>query len=234
MDTLLSNKQSPFTLDPRTKLLLLILVNVLMYSYGENLYLNLSVVFATLLLLLAKAFRLVVSLLIFYGVLYAIDFLVGLGPQSIQPIWGALSLPFFIFLPFFMFGILFFGTTTIGDAAAAFQKWRMPSFILIPLLVLFRFIPTIRQEFRAITNAMRLRGAVGNGNLLKTIEYIYVPLLFSLVKTGEELTLASITRGLGLHRDRTYVNDQKFRWFDFVAIAIMLLLIVGRRGAVFG
>ncbi|MEM8858685.1 MAG: energy-coupling factor transporter transmembrane component T, partial [Chloroflexota bacterium] len=202
--------------------------------YGSNLYLNLSILLAAVLLLLARAFRLVIGMLVFYAVLYGIDFALSFAPQAVQPVWGALSLPFFIFLPFFMFGILFFGTTKIGDAAAAFQKWRMPNFLLIPMLVLFRFIPTIRQEFRAITNAMRLRGAVGNGNPFKTIEYIYVPLLFSLVKTGEELTLASITRGLGLHRDRTYVDDPQLGWLDYVALGVMILFIIGRRWVVLG
>ncbi|MEM7118308.1 MAG: energy-coupling factor transporter transmembrane component T [Chloroflexota bacterium] len=234
MATLDSDKPTRLILDPRTKLLLLLLVNVLMYSYGSNLYLWAAVAFAALLLLLAGAFRPLVALIIFYTILYAIDFVMGFAPPNVRSMWAGLSLSFFIFLPFFMYSILLFATTSIGDAAAAFSKWRTPNFILIPLLVLFRFIPTIRQEFRAITNAMRLRGAVGNGNPLKTIEYIYVPLLLSLVKTGEELTLASLTRGLGLHPDRTYINNPTLKWYDFAALLIMLLLILGRRGVLGG
>ncbi|MEM7331383.1 MAG: energy-coupling factor transporter transmembrane component T [Chloroflexota bacterium] len=233
MTNLVNKNESPFELDPRTKLLLLLLVNLLLYSYGSQWPIYGAVVFAAVLVFIAGAIRPLFAMAIMYAILFLLDYLVGFTSGAIVQVWNGLSLQFFIFLPFFMYSLLFFATTSIGDAAAAFQKMRMPHFLLIPLLVMFRFFPTIRQEFRAITNAMRLRGAVGQGNPFRTIEYIYVPLLFSLVKTGEELTLASLTRGLGLHKDRTYVNDPKMGWFDFVALGVMVALIVMRRLGVF-
>ncbi|MEM7802392.1 MAG: energy-coupling factor transporter transmembrane component T [Chloroflexota bacterium] len=216
-------------LDPRTKLLLLILANFLLFSFGNSLYLYAAAALGALLLLLARAYTALNVMVGTYAVLYGLDYLIRIGAPSAIPAWSALALPFFIFLPVFMFAALFFATTSISDAAAAFQKMKVPKVVLIPLLVMFRFIPTLSQEFRAITNAMRLRGAVGRGNPLKTIEYVYVPLLFNLVKTGEELTLASLTRGLGLHNDRTLINDPVLKWFDYLSIVFMILLIVGRR-----
>ncbi|MEO1645597.1 MAG: energy-coupling factor transporter transmembrane component T, partial [Chloroflexota bacterium] len=175
-------------LDPRTKLLLLILVNVLMYSFGPSVYLYAATGLAVLLIVLAGVYKPLLYIAGMYAVLFLVNALMGFAPESILQLWSALSLPLFLFLPFFMYSLLFFTTTTIGDAAAAFHKMRMPNFMLIPLLVLFRFLPTIREEFRAITNAMKLRGAMSRSNPLRTVEYVYVPLLFSLVKTGEELT----------------------------------------------
>ncbi|MEL6133155.1 MAG: energy-coupling factor transporter transmembrane component T [Bacteroidota bacterium] len=216
-------------LDPRTKLLLLILVNVLLYSFGPSVYLYAATGFAALLIVLAGVYRPLLYMIGMYAVLFFVNRLMGFAPEGILQTWSALSLPLFLFLPLFMYAILFFTTTTIGDAAAAFHKMRLPNVLLIPLLVMFRFFPTIGQEFRAITNAMKLRSAIGRGNPLRTVEYVYVPLLFSLVKTGEELTLASLTRGLGLHKDRTYIQDPKLRWFDYGALVVMIFLIVARR-----
>ncbi|MEL7436775.1 MAG: energy-coupling factor transporter transmembrane component T, partial [Chloroflexota bacterium] len=216
-------------LDPRTKLLLLLMVNILMYSFGASLYIYLSVALAAVLMLLAGNYRYLLYIGGFYAILFTIDYAMGFAPENLLLLWNTLSIPFFIFLPFIMYAMLFFTTTTINDAAAAFQKMRMPSFVLIPLLVMFRFIPTIYQEFRAITNAMKLRGVAGGGNPVRAVEYVYVPLLFSLVKIGEELTLASLTRGLGLHKDRTYVNEPVMRWYDYAALVVMLLLVLGSR-----
>lgn len=229
MEKRVNKKAAGLVLDPRTKLLLLIMVNFLLYSYGSSWYIYASIVLAALLILLAGAYKPLLYMLVMYAFLFLGNYLMGFAAENAIQIWNAISLPFFIFLPFFMYSILFFTTTSVGDAAAAFQKIRLPHFILIPLLVMFRFLPTIHQEFRAITNAMKLRGAVGRGNPFRTMEYIYVPLLFSLVKSSEELTLASLTRGLGLYKDRTYVNDPQMKWFDFAVLAVMLLLILARR-----
>ncbi len=216
-------------LDPRTKLLLLIMVNILMYGFGSGWYIYTSVLLGVLLLLLAGAYKPLLYLTIMYALLFGLDYIIGFASENVIYVWGLISLPFFIFIPFFLYAVLFFATTSIGDASAAFSKMHTPNFLLIPLLVMFRFIPTIYQEFRAITNAMKLRDAIGRGNPFRTLEYVYVPLLFSLVKTGEELTVASLTRGLGLYKDRTYVHDPQMRWFDFVVLTIMLLLILGSR-----
>jgi energy-coupling factor transporter transmembrane protein EcfT len=64
----------------------------------------------------------------------------------------------------------------------------------------------------------------------KAVEYVYVPLQFGLVGIGTELTVASLTRGLGLHKDMTYVNDIRTGALDYLVLALMLGLILISKG----
>ena len=88
---------------------------------------------------------------------------------------------------------------------------------------------------------MRLRGVSFNplGFIrypVKTIEYLYVPLVYSLIKTGDELTVAALTRGLGLYMSRTYLTEIGFTFRDlifiFVSFGLILLGILIKGGVI--
>ena len=58
------------------------------------------------------------------------------------------------------------------------------------------------EEYRSIRDAMRLAAWVGGaGGAL--VEYRLVPLVAGMVKIGDELSAASVTRGLGGEAVRT-------------------------------
>ena len=64
---------------------------------------------------------------------------------------------------------------------------------------------------------MKMRGITfGGGNALKMIEYRMIPVLFSCVNIGDELTAAAITRGLGGKTKRTSVVELKPGIADFL------------------
>lgn len=217
-------------LDPRTKLALLLLMNVVVYGYGDPLHVYLGVALGVALLLAARVVRPVAVLVAIYAALFAIDALIDDGtPGWIVEVWVAVSLPFFVFLPTLVYGLLLLITTTISEVAAAMQKMRLPAVAMVPLLVLLRFAPALVQDFRSITDAMRLRGLIGRGNPLRAVEYVYVPLLLGVVRTGDQLTTAALTSGLGLHRQRTFVIEPRFRIIDAVAVAAMAAILVSSR-----
>lgn len=92
--------------------------------------------------------------------------------------------------------------------------------IVIPMLVIFRFIPTIRDEYHAISDAMRMRGISFRGKKpLEMIEYRIVPLMISVVKIWDELSAASLTRGLGAPVKRTNICRIGFGFTDFIFIS---------------
>ncbi|MDO5718586.1 MAG: energy-coupling factor transporter transmembrane component T [Tissierellia bacterium] len=122
-------------------------------------------------------------------------------------------------------------TTTMPEFSLALEKMKVPLGIQIILLVMIRYFPTIRVEFKSILNAMKLRGVnfspVGFiKHPVKTVEYIYVPLVYSLIKTGDELTIAALTRGLGLYDSRTYLAEIGFSYRDILIVLIYLVVIL--------
>ena len=78
------------------------------------------------------------------------------------------------------------------------QRWRngvCPEAFIIPISVVFRFIPTLGEESAAITDAMRMRGIqFGTKKFWQAptaiIEYRIIPLMMSVVKIGDELSAA--------------------------------------------
>ena len=72
------------------------------------------------------------------------------------------------------------------------NKMHVTEKITIPLSVMFRFFPTVADEFASINAAMRMRDIrVGGKNAGKMLEYRMVPLMVCLAKIGEELNAAA-------------------------------------------
>ena len=62
---------------------------------------------------------------------------------------------------------------------------------------MFRFFPTIKEEYSAIRDAMRLRNVGSWRNPTEMLEYRMVPLLTGLLSIGNELSASALTRGSG-------------------------------------
>ena len=119
-------------------------------------------------------------------------------------------------------------TTRISQLIAALSALHLPLFVIIPLSVMLRFIPTVQEEWDGVRKAMAFRGiSLEPGAVIrapfKTIEYILIPLLFSCISVMDELASASLARGLDAERKRTSYETVKMRFPDY----IIILLFVG-------
>ena len=111
-------------------------------------------------------------------------------------------------------------TTKIDEFVSAMQKMHIPDGITISLAVVMRFFPTIKEEYLSIRDAMKMRGiTLGGGSIVKMIEYRMIPLLFSCVNIGDELSAAAITKGLGGKVKRTSVAVLKLKAADILLIS---------------
>lgn len=90
---------------------------------------------------------------------------------------------------------------------------------------MFRFFPTIREEYRHIKNAMTLRGIGKFYNPIQMLEYRMVPLLVEIVSIGNDLSASALTRGLDAPYARTNVCPIGFHGRDIVAF--LFCFIVG-------
>lgn len=57
-----------------------------------------------------------------------------------------------------MMGYITVKTTTVSEFVAAMKKLHLPEQIIIPMSVIFRFFPTVVEEYNAIGDAMKMRG----------------------------------------------------------------------------
>ena len=113
-----------------------------------------------------------------------------------------------------------------------YNDFHMPRQITIPMAVMFRFFPTVMEEWRAIGDAMKMRGIrLRGGKAGSILEYRLVPMLMCSVKIGEELSAASLTRGLGGPVKRTnvcnigiHVQDVFMLLFCFAGLVVQIIL----------
>ena len=128
------------------------------------------------------------------------------------------------FLPCLMMGSYLVSTTTVSEFTAAMLRMHLSEKITIPLSVMFRFFPTVVDEFHAINIAMKMRGIQFCGvGITKLIEYRLVPLMTCCVKIGEELSAAALTRGLGGEVKRTNICKIGFHMQDHIVTALCLI-----------
>lgn len=125
---------------------------------------------------------------------------------------------------------LVFQTTSTSQFMSAFQKIGLPVKIIIPIIIMFRFVPTVQEEWNGIRKAMAFRGiAIRPSGVLRhpvvTIERTLIPLLFSTASIIEELAAASLARGLDSDRRRTCLLRTQMRGWDYGCLLITFGMI---------
>ena len=109
-------------------------------------------------------------------------------------------------------------STSVSEFIGAMERMHLTEKIVIPLSVIFRFFPTVSEEYQAIRDAMKMRGIrFGGKNPFLMVEYRLVPLIVSVVKIGDELSAAALTRGLGAPGRRTNLCRIGFHVQDLMA-----------------
>ncbi|MBR3073070.1 energy-coupling factor transporter transmembrane component T [Fibrobacter sp.] len=218
-------------LDPRTKLFLAAVANGMIFS-APLVYSLLMVVVASILLLLEGKWKFVCA---FFFVYLSAGFFFGqvknldIGTSG-TIILASLFLMYRI-MPACVVLYYVVTTTKVNEFLACMSRMRISNKVTIPLIVMIRFFPTVFDESRAIGNAMRMRGIrLFSLRTLKSpvafLEYRLVPLLVSITKIGDELSIAAVTRGLSAETKRTCVATIGFRWADFVVCAYCIVVVV--------
>lgn len=139
-----------------------------------------------------------------------------------------LSLVFKVF-PCCMMSGMIIKTTQINDFLTAMSKSHVPRQVIIPLAVLLRYVPTLKEDWGYIKDAMVLRGV--NPSLIgllrapvTTVECLYVPLLITASKTADDLSIAAVTRGIENPGLRSSIRKLCFRGCDYAVLLIFAVL----------
>ena len=219
------------SLDPRTKLLIFFSsMELSTFCYNGQPFMMYCTVVCVLLALCGEVWFAVKCFLLIAVMEYVRYVMLssGTGAPAVAGIILGIAMLFRYGIPPFLALALLIKTTRISKLIAALSAMRLPVFVIIPIAVLLRFIPTVREEWSGIRKAMAFRGvSLEPGAILrapgKTVEYMLIPLLFSCISVMEELAAASLARGLDAERKRTSYEAVKMTLPDY----IVMLLFVG-------
>ena len=121
-------------------------------------------------------------------------------------------------------------TTKSNEFMAGMSRLHVPNKVMIPIAVMIRFFPTVFDESRSIGHAMKMRGIrLFSLRTLKNpftiLEYRLIPLLLSLTKIGDELSIAATTRGLAPDSKRTCIVPIGFHVQDVVMVIYCIAVV---------
>lgn len=121
------------------------------------------------------------------------------------------------------FGWFLVCTVRPTELVAAMTRLRVPRWLLVPLAVVLRFVPTLATEARAIADAMRMRGLVAGpvtvlAHPIRIAEYLAIPLLAAAVRSGDELTASALSRGFGAPGRRSTIVELRLGLRDAVLV----------------
>ena len=222
-----------FCLDPRTKLLLMAVVATAEFLYSHTAFMIAVAMIPFVLLLTNRQYK---TATVFFCL-----FAAGLFVQAIQ---NSVQFPMIVnmlvvllvglvlrLFPAFVMGAYIIKSTTASECITALGRMHIGRQITIPLSVLFRFIPTMQEESAAIKDAMRMRDVSPSlGGFLShpgmTVECIYVPLMMMASKAADELSIASVTRGIENPNPRTCLVQIKCGIADWMAMLIAVAFFI--------
>ena len=221
------------TLDPRAKLYLLLVANLMLFFHVGLATQIVMVVLFLLPLLAAARWRTALN----FGVTYAVLTALGmLDPDALGLPWlhvvSALAVGVTMMLPCFITGAYTFTTTSASAFICAMRRMRVPEAVVIPCVVVIRFFPTIAEDYRQIRNAMALRGIASGGwglvrHPAQSLEYILIPLLMNATNVAQDLSVAALTKGLGRegeHTSRTLIRMTVVDWLVMIVVTLPLAL----------
>jgi energy-coupling factor transport system permease protein len=226
-------------LDPRTKLAVLVLINIFVITSPGLATEAVGIGLVALTVLAMGSWKSFVKTIIIYAAMLGLLFLCGLFPNNIlSAVLSMIIICLRKIAPtlFFAGGII--ATTKVGELVSAMQKLRIPKPIVITFAVTLRFFPTAREEFASIKDAMQLRGiGLSAGNVLTrplmVMECVLIPMMMRCATIAEELSAAAVTRGIESGSKRTSINELKMRGVDFLVIVLFIALVVfSKKGGV--
>lgn len=213
-------------LDPRTKLFLILLC-VLSAVFAPNLYFQFVLVtFIGLLAAVNGKWRYALRGIFAYALICAFTvWCMGVLTGTWRTMFVAfLGLVHKVYACGMLAGLVI-STTKVGEFLSAMARLHIPKKLTIPITVMLRYLPTIREDWRFIKDAMRLRDVSPTlWGFLKapamTVNCIYVPLLTAASKAADELSIASVTRGIENPKPRTCLVSIRMQTGDILTLIL--------------
>jgi len=134
-------------------------------------------------------------------------------------------------LTLFLAMAFFMVTTNDRDIIYGLRKLKIPYAVSITIALIFRAISLFIDDFFAIRDAMKSKGAdFEKGSIFKRIKnYIYmmIPLFISVVRKSEEISMAIESRGIPIiKKGRTTYHLLPLKNYDWLLISLFLLIFL--------
>ncbi len=214
--------------DSRILILQIIIVSILSFSLGNWTAILLLFLVVDLTACYFFGVRTGMKYLAAYGITYGIQRLLLL--VFIPVLSQVLAMFLILFLktiPVYIMILLLMRRSPMNELLTALRKLHVPMLFLIPFSVMYRYLPTIRQECKYIHESLLMRGLHSSKKMvlkhpMRSAEHYLVPLLFRSEQITEELSAATLCKGLHINRERSCYVEVKLQAADYLYLAGLL------------
>lgn len=227
-----SLERPPHGLDPRTKLLLVVIASAVVMGPGGLRFVIPVLAIGVVLALSEGRWRRAVGLVVTGLVVWVLGWVLPLWwPSTLTAIVSLACVYLIRFVAAIGIGMHVIATTSPTQLSAALRAWRAPRAIAVTLATMLRFFPVVAAEALAVVDAMRLRGLTGTGGMLRhpvlSIERFTVPMIAASLRASEDLAASAILRGLGSRHRPTAMVAPRFTLADLALLVSVVVLAAG-------
>lgn len=163
--------------------------------------------------------------------------------QGLMVELSKIQFPFFdvVLLPFIMIMIrvypimllleLFVKRIPVNELMYSLERMHMPKSVLIPIMVIYRYVPTILKEIKMIRTGIKMRGLGCRmkhpASIINAANYYMTALISRSEKLSDELSAAAICKGLSVKRDRSCITKVKIQVPDIIVLCIGIVFTAG-------
>ncbi|MDY6827285.1 MAG: energy-coupling factor transporter transmembrane component T [Bacillota bacterium] len=228
-------------LDPRTKLLLVVLISTMAILFTDILWL--AALFCSTLLFLflggmgpsflaAKMKRflfLFLALLVIQSIFSpAGEPLLAVGSLNIITTGGIVKgLSVILRMLVIISSAMILLTSDSMDLVLGFVHLRIPYEIAFMVLLAMRFLPVLEEEIRDALVAVQLRGVnikeIPLGQKIKIYTYIFMPVVVSSLLKAKQTAIAMEARAFRAYERRTYLKELTLQKADYALMVVVLL-----------
>ncbi|MDK6028068.1 energy-coupling factor transporter transmembrane component T [Ignisphaera sp. 4213-co] len=234
-------------LDPRTKLVLFMVLFALIFIVKDITYLLLISLAAFLITVSSQSWKRFLRLLAKFSPLIVVAFVIWslfhrmslfhvsyMGSDFAIGVFAATRLFALISV-----SISFILCVKPEDLVKGLEYFRIPYSIVFPLALSLRFVDTLSDEYISIKEALMVKGLeLEKGSLLKRIKnysYLLIPFLIRGIEVADNIVLAMELKAFSLRKQRRCCKGKKLSLLDIMMIFVSIItLLIAISHYVFG
>lgn len=121
-------------------------------------------------------------------------------------------------------------SSRIQEIMTSLKSLRLPLFIYLPATVMIRFIPSLINDIKQISESMKIKGYHVNIfsltlHPLLTTRLLFVPMVIRALRSSDELSIAAELKGIGYFEYTTCLKRNRLGSTDFLALGYALILL---------
>ena len=121
-------------------------------------------------------------------------------------------------------------TTPPGKISSFLSKSHIPTPVILGVLIIFKFFPTMKSELRSVYLSMKNRNLTGIRQVLKapakSCEYVLIPLLIRILMIADQLSVSAVARSGESPGVRSSYYESNIGMTDILVMVFWVVLIL--------